>query len=487
MSGWRRTATDGPRMLHAVRLGTTSSLQPIIGFGWLVAIIGLVVYGSLIPFRFHSNVLSANNGFGLWLITWHPSTIEDFITNLMVYAVFGFVVFFVMRCHRQPIVSAFFYTCLMGTLLSVFVESCQSATVARVASWLDVASDILGTCLGAIAAYTVGIYSRRFNVHFRHRLQSHPYSTLALGITLALSIFHLFPFDFVHTTDQMKTVFLRADWQVIAMIQPSYWLTDPHVVLAHLEGAGWFALLAYIFFAGRMEHANARNRAFISTIRHGFILAVMIECLQLLTLSHVFEFADVILRCVATIVGACLARSFSYPTSEVNRSDKRVPMMSKSILLALVVIQVVALLISAYYKGQTQHGVSGEIANVPLPFMSLWQSSLRVALGQLVSTLVYYACLSWPLVTLMRRMKIVDAGLISGCFIVFVACRAGMFEQGTSLFAQDFTTPILAIIAHIVVYRMNDYIRSSMGSLGYEDTSSLLNTHHTPPAHAPIA
>ncbi len=482
----RFNAMRRPTSLEGARHPSLTA-QPMIGFGWLAAIIGLTIYGSLLPFRFQSNMLSANNGFGLLLITWYPSTIEDFVTNLLVYAVLGFVVFSVMRNNRYRVASALMSTLLIGALISVLVESCQSATATRVASWLDVTSDIVGMFLGASVAWTASIFSDRLGTQLRYSIRAYPYSTLALGITLALCIFHLFPFDFVHSTSQMKTVFLRADWQILAMIHPAYWLTDPQSALSHLESAGWFSLLGYMFFVGRMEHSNSRGQAMISTLRHGFILVVVIEFLQLLTMSHVFESTDIIIRCLATTLGASLALSNIRPTTTISDVVKPAPIMSKTLLLAAIGIQATVLLFSAYLKGKANHWDTFESASFQLPFMALWQSSLRVAMGELMSIFVCYSCLSWPLVTLMRRMRIIDAGIISGCLIVFVACRATMFEQGASLFTQDFTTPILAVLIHMFVFRAMDYMRSSMGSRGYGDLSSLLTKSSRPSAHIPIA
>jgi len=475
-----------PLSSEGVRLRAALVAPPMIGFGWLSIIMGLTLYGSLIPFRFQSNLLSANNGFGLLLITWYPSTIEDFVTNILVYAVLGFVVFSVMRNNRLRPPGALMFTLFVGACISVLVESCQSATSTRVASWLDVISDIAGMFIGATTAWTISIFSNRFGTSLRDSIRLYPYSTFALGITLALGFFHLFPFDFVHSTSQMKTSFLRADWHLMDMIHPAYWLADPLAAFGHLESAGWFALLGYMFFVGRMEHSNSRSQAIISTLRHGFILVVMIEFLQLFTMSHVFESADIILRCIATAFGAYLARACTHSIS-LHGDIRRTPVISKTFLLSAIGIQAAVLLVNAYLKGKASHLVAAETASIQLPFMALWQSSLRVTMGQLISIFVGYSCLSWPLITLMRRMRILDAGIISGCLIAFVACRATMFEQGASLFTQDFTTPILAVLVHIFVFRATDYMRSSMGFREHDEVLSLMDKPSTSSAHLPIA
>ncbi len=467
-------------------LQTSPATQPMIGVGWLITIIGLTIYGSLIPFRFQSGLLSIKNGFGLMLITWYPSSIEDFITNLLVYAVLGYVTFSAMRNIRYRATSALIATLLVGALISVAVESCQSATLSRVASWFDVASDVAGMFVGAISAWAASIFTSRFSAHVRDRVFFYPYSSLALGITMALCIFHLFPFDFVHSTSQMKTGFLRADWQILGMINPTYWIADSSTALAHLESTAWFVLLGYLFFVGRMEHTSSLSQAMVSTLRHGFILVVVIEFLQLFTLSHVFESTDIIIRSLATAIGASIARACFRPIAMRRESVNRAPILSKTLLLVAIGIQASVLLINAYLKGKTHQWDVSQLAGFQLPFRAMWQGSLRAALGNLMTIFVCYSCLSWPLVTFMRRMRIIDAGVISGWLIAFVACRAAMFEQGASLFTQDFTTPILAVLVHIFVYRATAYMRLSMGIREHDDLSSLLTKPATPSTHIPI-
>ena len=105
---------------------------------WVVAPIfvgALVLYGSFIPFGFsweHLTRSARQPHFGYVL---SPTTVEDCVVNVLVYAAFGLTMAFCVARRGRSSVRTMVVTILVGTAVSFSVEFLQLGLSARVSSW----------------------------------------------------------------------------------------------------------------------------------------------------------------------------------------------------------------------------------------------------------------------------------------------------------------------------------------------------------------
>jgi VanZ family protein len=118
----------------------------------LVMYLFLIIYASLYPFSgWHSNGLSA----WAYLVAPFPHywTGFDVVTNVIGYMPFGaLVVFALYPKMRGGIAAVIAIGC--GMLLSIMMETVQNFLPTRIPSNLDLLTNIIGTCVGAVA----GVY-----------------------------------------------------------------------------------------------------------------------------------------------------------------------------------------------------------------------------------------------------------------------------------------------------------------------------------------
>jgi VanZ family protein len=123
--------------------------------GLTAGIAGLILYGSLFPFRFHSLAIPGGP-FSALLATARILTDRgDVISNILLYLPFGF--FGCLSARAMPPIARVLIASVAGVALSFGIEAAQFYDWGRVPSLADVCANAGGALLGAIA----GIGSRR--------------------------------------------------------------------------------------------------------------------------------------------------------------------------------------------------------------------------------------------------------------------------------------------------------------------------------------
>ena len=141
----------------------------------------LIIYASLHPFYGWRDLGVSPLAFldAAWPRYW---TVFDLVTNAIAYLPLGFLLMLALRRRRDrwlPTIGAI----LLGSLISFCLESVQTWLPTRVASNLDLGSNALGTCIGALLACWRG---ERFFLRvavLQHRLLA-PNPQIELGVTL---------------------------------------------------------------------------------------------------------------------------------------------------------------------------------------------------------------------------------------------------------------------------------------------------------------
>lgn len=122
----------------------------------LLAVIALILYGSLYPWRFHPILLSGDPLLILlhsWPETMDRFTYRDAAVNLTLYVPFGVFCFLSIRAPRSAAIRGAM-TLAAAALLSSSIEMTQLFDAGRVCSLFDVACNTVGAGAGAAIAAT---------------------------------------------------------------------------------------------------------------------------------------------------------------------------------------------------------------------------------------------------------------------------------------------------------------------------------------------
>lgn len=332
----------------------------------------LLIYGSLLPLQFdygHAEGLWRGN---LTPLSLHRPTLEDLVVNVLVYVPLGFFGGLALRrhearCGRVPVLLC---VVSLAVLLSLTLECLQAFVPARVPSWVDVFLNAMGGAVGATIALVVREFSRRDDGRLPEHLKRRPMASTAVVLSVGLLLWNLAPFDFVLRTSGIAESFLHAHWSVIPQLPVTSMSRLVSLLVPELDGAVWFAVLAYIVVLACRETGRTPQSAVLWSIQHGLILAVLIEFLQLFTRSHVFEVSAIVVRVPASVIGAAAA---AYVVCGQNRLSQRynVHRAPTGLLMLLLLYQPYRLVVFALSPVEGAV-VANRVVNF-IPFYALWR------------------------------------------------------------------------------------------------------------------
>lgn len=434
-----------------------------LGWCWPVAIIAAVLYGSCVPFDFRPEVFTARGGFGVPAIGLHASPadpFEDITTNLLVYMPIGLTLVLYGRFRRLGWLSCLVVAVLIGTGVSVLAETLQTSVASRVASWLDVLVNSVGTAVGAVLGATlygpVVSAVRRLRTGFADR----PFTTVASLLVFGLFFYRLAPFDFITDTDGLRDSFLRAVWTIPEKCTAPSGAPPYAALIDQLVLAAWFAGLGYVLALSGREAGRRCIPATASAIQQGCIIVVVTELMQLFTRSHVFDIATIVIGSLAVVFGAWFAifvvdahtRS-AWKDRPDGRSEPRpsgsglAAAVPTPVLLTLIVFQVGVLLASSIDPHVLSLG-DIDLSQVEwTPFEVLWRRPTLDAAGDVLSTLIIYSVLATTLVVALHRARIARVRLITAVAVTTLALVVEGLHTATMTHAADITGPMLALSA----------------------------------------
>jgi VanZ family protein len=441
-------------------------LQPAphgLSIAWPLALIAAVLYGSLIPFEVDWAQFQRSGGFGLFHLTSRITTMEDVITNVLVYVPIGLAL---VLCGAQRGMARFFrvpVAVMVGAAVSVFAETLQIGIAARVPSWVDVALNTLGTAVGALLGaglYGSAVYAfRRLREAFGRR----PFRTSASLLTIGLFAYHLAPFDFITNSAELHESFRNSRWDFALSRSTVLGAPSSAHLMGELAGAAWFAALGYLLVLAARRSGRGALHALGSAAKHGLILAGLIEVMQLFTMSHQFEPAVFALRSVAATAGAWCALLAVNGTSRSSWIRQPWLAVPTRLLIAAAVFQVIAIMVSSA-KGGHGHASVDHATNVFagffgsanvhwIPFEALWQRPAVNALSDILATVATYGALSLTIALALRRARISAVWPAAGVAVLSVAIVAEAVQAGVATRTADVTGPALALFAVIAVSR----------------------------------
>ena len=159
----------------------------------VVAIVLVIVYGSLYPFHFRDNS-DPRGPLGALIDTWRgPFGRGDFLANVLLYLPFG--LFSVQTIRRVPLFPRIAAAMAAGIALSVCMELIQFYDEGRVSSLADVYANSIGVAVGCLAA---PILFRRAPAWRAGAIDRRPFVILLLACWLGDRLFPYVPVIDLH-------------------------------------------------------------------------------------------------------------------------------------------------------------------------------------------------------------------------------------------------------------------------------------------------
>ncbi len=425
---------------HAVRAASLSRVWPLCA-------IAVVLYGSLIPFTFDWEAFGTLPGLGVLALRFRGASIEDIITNIVVYVPIGLTLVLAGNRGRSGGLSRWWAAVLIGSVVSLLAETLQFGIAIRVSSLTDVLLNVAGAAFGA----SVGVASRGIIGSTLERLQRNvmvePSATLAKLLTVGLLLFSLAPFDFVSSTSGLHGALVRVRLNPIGTHDVAFGQPPFGFLAGESAMAVWFAVLGYLFAVARRMNRNHPGAVWVSAVRHGFLLAVLIELLQLFTHSHSLDVAPILLRSLAAMFGAwiaLLALPTLHRTSTTRNNRLRIP---TAVLLVLGSLQVAALVLSTLDTNSLSMDAFSLSAIAWLPFESMWHRPMTSAAAQMIETLATFGTLAVTCAIVLRRLRVAHVWGMTCLMVTFVAFIAEALQCCTPTQSADTTGPVLALFA----------------------------------------
>jgi len=411
---------------------------------WAFILLAGVLYGSLIPFDIDLSRFNSANGYGVFALTWRSTTLEDVVTNVLIYMPIGVALILRQPQNRRRLTAVAAAT-VVGTLVSMLAETLQTGIAIRVASLTDVLLNSFGTAIGAGMGLIIGRWGRTSLGLVQSHLRNRPLSTLGGVLAISLFAYHLAPFDFVTDSASLHRSFARADW--------SFASASSLGAVAQVAAAVWFFVLGYFLAFGKRETGHRAIEAAVLAVRDGVIVVGTIELMQLFTSSHVFEALDIVLRSVA-VVGGGVAAIFLIDVPTGSRWRRRPgSALPTLILAALVGCQIVAMTVGSLSTGGNleQHAGLGRVQW--LPFEILWRGSMTTAAVQAATSVLRYGALALTIAVCLRRARWAYPCVLAGLAATLVVFASEAIQVVNPQRVPDLTAPVLALVSAVVVVR----------------------------------
>lgn len=422
----------------------------VSGSAWRVPALlaALIVYGSLIPFDLDwrgATWSSMRAG-----VAWPRPNIEDVGVNLLVYVPLGAALFQAFRRYRAARWAGLAATVLLGAGLSLTIEWLQTLSRMRVACGWDVIVNAIGSAVGVIGTLLVQSARPALTARLLRLFAARPATFLSATMTLGLFVYHLMPFDFVTNTDQLRAAFLRARWSV----RPAGSLSGAEAWLllgSQVAAAGWFAVLAYLRSNAALEAGRHPAAAFGSALKHGGVLVVLIEFMELFTCTQSFDLAVIPLRYSAVLLGTWVAVFLADSRNVLPTSVEPVSAAPTALLGALALFQVFVLCCTNLLSPSSTSDRGDALHLEWMPFVSLWRAPAMAAIQTAIGLAISYGAMGCTLLLLLRRA---DVRAAAACAVIGTTLLAATCELGRGAWvtgAADVTEPFVAALAALAI------------------------------------
>jgi VanZ family protein len=365
----------------------------------LVAVTGLIMYGSLYPFDFKPDAVEGGVLEAWRALSWARAGRGDRISNILLYVPFGFCALLWLEARlRRPV--AAILAILAGTLLSLTVEVAQVYVSPRVPSLMDLSLNTAGTVLGVIA----GAAWRALGefVYVPAPTSRHARSA-AIALVVAFLAWRLAPF--VPELDLAK---LKA--ALTPLFRPDI---DPGLAARFL--VSWLVVAQALFAISGRERGLDALLALIATV----LVA------RLLLATQAFVPAE-LLALLLVLPGLVVLNGLRHAART-------------RVLLAAVCVLLTAIELAPF---AFEHGAR---AFDLWPFLGWIDAGCPVDLEWLLERAFVYAALAW----LLREIGLTSLGAAIGTLVIVLTVEVASLWQPTG--NPGLTRPALAVLVLLAI------------------------------------
>lgn len=241
----------------------------------LIAVVALIVYGSLYPFRFKPDAIEGGLLEALRQLSWARAGRGDRISNVLLYLPLGFCLFLWLnsRLNRR---SAAGVALLLGTLLSLVIEVAQVYVSVRVPSFTDLTLNALGTLMGAAAGFSWRVLSGLMHLPRRpERREPDPGAALLVGLWLAWRWAPFTPqLDLVKLKSALRPLFDPQFEALAVFVYLTYWLLLSEAVSALAGRQRSLEMLLLLIAGVLLGRLVVANQAFVPSELLALVLLV---------------------------------------------------------------------------------------------------------------------------------------------------------------------------------------------------------------------
>jgi VanZ family protein len=241
----------------------------------LIAVVALIVYGSLYPFRFKPDAIEGGLLEALRQLSWARAGRGDRISNVLLYLPLGFCLFLWLnsRLNRRSAVGV---ALLLGTLLSLVIEVAQVYVSVRVPSFTDLTLNALGTLMGAAMGFTWRVLSGFMHLPSRpEKREPDPGAALLIGLWLAWRWAPFTPqFDLVKLKSALQPLFNPEIEALAVFIYLTYWLIVSEAVSSLAGRQRSLEMLLLLIASVLVGRLIVTNQAFVPAELLALVLLV---------------------------------------------------------------------------------------------------------------------------------------------------------------------------------------------------------------------
>lgn len=351
---------------------------------WLLCLIAIVAYGSLLPFEFDASRLYGVSASWPYGLTFMKGGLADALTNVALFVPLGFLF---LLAQTEPRTKSLWRLCVAAILSGVFsflLEWGQTWTIGRVGSWNDVRCNVVGGMLGAAAAMVMTGLRHSLLGGWPQRLAAWREGSAVLALMLGLLFFHLLPFDVVRNTAGLHQSFVRAEWSLVDVRAATPGAPPLSNMVHQLLTASWFSLLGFLLWRAERKSATCKLEAGLRIVIQGTGLIVVVEFLQLFSRVHVFDVASILLRILALWLGVWFC-------STVRNWPHMTASAVYRLLGAVGAMLLVGLAILGEWQGWPAWGEMAAIQIVDWPMESIWRLPTNYAVLEVAEACAMYA------------------------------------------------------------------------------------------------
>lgn len=414
---------------------------------WLGAcLLAVILYGSLMPFELKS-------GWNwTWYLTLHKPSPPDFVANLILYFPIGIFLRLFFRRRGTYAATEILLSLLTILVVSYGTELCQILLIDRVASLTDVVSNVAGAAAGILLAPAAQRGMRNLHGWLFASMRCRPFAAVAAVLTLTISTFALMPFDPMPTRTHLQS---RLDAVLNAESLLPFGAgsggdlnVSPDEAIAKVMAACAYGVLAFVLVLSECERGRRPGRSALYAFTRASAFASAIELVQLCTISHAFDPADLTGAWLCAGMGT-LAASF-WATARGDLTLSRRTALIRVLTLSALVVSVLWALVPSL--GVEQPGASS--LRIGLPMINNFQMSWNGLMGLYTMAFLRYALIAGVVVAWRR-----SSGLIPRAWMILAAAMGALLVTMTLTWwnnqSFDSCHLFLAGLAAVLVHRID--------------------------------